>query len=135
VAGERVALAGDAAGLADEFTAEGISYAIHSGRLAARGALRTLAGEGDLRSYQAELEDEIQPELDAARTIAYMFYGMLKRARRPWMLASEYTPFLWSSLFAVQRGESSYAREAQRAGPLTAVANAMLRQRDRRRAR
>ncbi len=133
VASERVALAGDAAGLADEFTAEGISYAIHSGRLAARAALRGLAGEGDLRSYQADLEEEIQPELDAARVIAYMFYGMLKRARRPWMLASEHTPFLWGSLFAVQRGESSYAREAKRAGPLTAVARAMLRRRDRHR--
>ena len=131
----RVARGGDAAGLADEFTAEGISYAIHSGRLAARAALRALAGEGDLRSYQEELEDEIQPELDAARVIAYMFYGMLKRARRPWMLASEYTPFLWSSLFAVQRGESSYAREAQRAGPLTATATAMLRRHDRQRER
>ena len=97
----------------------------------ARAALGALAGEGDLRRYQDELEDEIQPELDAARAIAYMFYGMLKRARRPWMLASEYTPFLWGSLFAVQRGESSYAREAKRAGPLTAVATAMLRRRDR----
>ena len=135
VAGERVALAGDAAGLADEFTAEGISYAIHSGRLAARAALRALAGEGDLRRYQAELEDEIQPELDAARAIAYMFYGMLKRARRPWMLASERTPFLWGSLFAVQRGESSYAREAQRAGPLAPIATALLRRRDRQAAR
>ena len=135
VASERVALAGDAAGLADEFTAEGISYAIHSGRLAARATLRALGGEGDLRSYQDELEAEIQPELNAARVIAYMFYGMLKRARRPWMLASEHTPFLWGSLFAVQRGESSYAREAKRAGPLTAVATALLHRRDRQRGR
>ena len=50
------------------------------------------------------MEEEIQPELDAARAIAYMFYGMLKRARHPWMLASKHTPFLWGSLFAVQRG-------------------------------
>ncbi len=133
VASERVALAGDAAGLADEFTAEGISYAIHSGRLAARAALGALAGRGDLRRYEEYLDEEIQPELDAARAIAYMFYGMLKRARRPWMLASAYSPFLWGSLFAVQRGESSYAREAKRAGPLTALATAMLRRRDRQR--
>ena len=132
VAGERVALAGDAAGLADEFTAEGISYAIHSGRLAARATLGALAGWGDLRRYEASLDAEIQPELDAARAIAYMFYGMLRRARRPWMLASASSPFLWDSLFAVQRGESSYAREAKRAGPLTAVARAMLRRRERR---
>ena len=135
IASERVALAGDAAGLADEFTAEGISYAIHSGKLAARATLRALAGDGDLRSYQSDVEEEIQPELDAARAIAYMFYGMLKRAQRPWMLASKHTPFLWGSLFAVQRGESSYAREAKRAAPLTAVATAMLRRRDAQRGR
>tara|TARA_B100001123_G_scaffold418270_1_gene522041 strand:+ start:5584 stop:6759 length:1176 start_codon:yes stop_codon:yes gene_type:complete len=131
IASERIALAGDAAGLADEFTAEGISYAIHSGQLAARATLEALSGEGDLRQYQDSLEAEIQPELDAARAIAYMFYGMLKHAQRPWMLASKFTPFLWDSLFAVQRGESSYAREAKRGRALTATAIAMLRRQDR----
>lgn len=130
IAGERAALVGDAAGLADEFTEEGISYAIHSGRLAARAALRALGGDGDLRRYQASVDAEIQPELRAARVIATMFYGVLRRAPRPWLFAAERTPFLWSSLFAVQRGESSYAREAQRAGPLAAMAAAILRRRD-----
>ena len=130
IASERIALVGDAAGLADEFTEEGISYAIHSGRLAARNALRALGGTGDLRGYQDEVESEIQPELAAARTIAYMFYGMLRRAPRPWMFASAHVPFLWGSFFAAQRGDSSYAREARRAGPLATAATALLRGRD-----
>ena len=130
IASEKVALVGDAAGLADEFTEEGISYAIHSGKLAARNALRALGGNGDLRGYQAEVEAEIQPELAAARTIAYMFYGMLRRAPRPWMFASAHVPFLWGSFFAAQRGDSSYAREARRAGPLASAAAALLRRSD-----
>ena len=114
IASERVALVGDAAGLADEFTEEGISYAIHSGKLAARNALRALGGNGDLRGYQTEVEAEIQPELAAARTIAYVFYGMLRRARRPWMFASAHVPFLWGSFFAAQR--ATPAMRGKRAG-------------------
>ena len=44
IANERALLVGDSAGLADEFTEEGISYAVESGRLAARNVLRGLAG-------------------------------------------------------------------------------------------
>jgi flavin-dependent dehydrogenase len=114
IAGGRVLLAGDAAGLADEFTEEGISYAIHSGRLAARAVLGALAGTGNLSRYEREVDLEIMPELRAARTIGHMFYGMLGRAPRPWMLASARLGFLWNAFFAVQRGESTYAREVGR---------------------
>lgn len=121
-----VLLAGDAAGLADEFTEEGISYAVHSGRLAARGALRALAGNGDLAPYQADVDREIAPELQAARLIAYMFYGMLRRAPRPWMFLSGRVPFLWNAFFAVQRGESTYAREAERIPVLPWLAERLM---------
>jgi geranylgeranyl reductase family protein len=114
IAAERVLLAGDAAGLADEFTEEGISYAIHSGRLAARAALRTLRGQGPLDRYQADVDAEIMPELRAARTISHMFYGALHRSPRAWMFASARTGLLWDAFFAVQRGESTYAREVER---------------------
>ena len=66
----------------------------------------------------------------AARTIAYMFYGMLRRAPRPWMFASAHLPFLWGSFFAAQRGDSSYVREVRRAGPLASAAAALLRRGD-----
>lgn len=110
----RALLAGDAAGLADAFTEEGISYAIQSGRLAARSVLGGLGGSESLAGYQDDIDREVQTELDAARTIAYMFYGVLKRAPKPWMFASKHTSFLWEAFFAVQRGDSTYAREAGR---------------------
>ncbi len=126
IAAGRVLLAGDSAGLADEFTEEGISYAIESGRLAARNVLRAMGSDGSLSGYEADIDREIMPELRAARTIAYMFYGMLRRLPGPWMFASAHTGFLWNAFFAVQRGESTYAREVNRVPLLPAAANRML---------
>jgi geranylgeranyl reductase family protein len=126
IAGERVVLAGDAAGLADEFTQEGIFYAVESGRLAARAVLRALGGDGSLASYERDVDAQIMPELRAARLIAYMFYGMLRRLPRPWMFASAHVPFLWDAFFAVQRGESTYRREAARVPVLPAAAARLL---------
>ena len=126
IARGRVLLAGDAAGLADEFTEEGIFYAIESGRIAARNCLRSLGLDGDLSRYQQEINREIMPELRAARLVSFMFYGMLRRVPRAWMSATAHAPFLWDAFFAVQRGESSYAREAGRVPLLPAIARRML---------
>lgn len=125
IAGERALLTGDSAGLADEFTEEGISYAVESGRLAARNILRGLAG-GSITGYQHDVDREIMPELRAARQIGFMFYGMLNRAPKPWMLASAHVGYLWDAFFAVQKGESTYAREAARIPLLPALAQKML---------
>jgi flavin-dependent dehydrogenase len=125
IANERALLAGDSAGLADEFTEEGISYAVESGRLAARNILRGLSG-GSIVGYQADIDREVMPELRAARQVGFMFYGMLRRAPKPWMLASAKLPYLWDSFFAVQRGESTYAREAARIPVLPGIAQRLL---------
>jgi hypothetical protein len=66
------------------------------------------------------------PELRAARVIGFMFYGMLRRAPQAWLLSTRYTPWLWDAFFAVQRGESTYAREAARVPVLPALARRML---------
>ena len=126
IADGNVLLAGDAAGLADEFTEEGIYYAIESGRIAARNVLRAGATGGDLASYQDEINAQVMPELKAARVVGFMFYGMLRRAARPWMFASAHSPFLWNAFFAVQRGESTYAREVARIPLLPRIAERML---------
>lgn len=126
IAAGRALLAGDAAGLADEFTEEGIFYAVESGRIAARNVLRALASDGDLERYQADIDREVMPELRAARLIACMFYGMLRHAPRPWMFASAHIGFLWDAFFAVQRGESTYAREVARLPVLPTVAGRLL---------
>lgn len=125
----RALLAGDAAGLADEFTGEGIYYAVDSGRTAARATLRAMGGDGSLGSYASEIDDQIMPELRAARVVAYMFYGMLRRAGRPWLFASNRTGFLWDAFFATQRGESTYAREAGRLPVLPGLAARMMEKR------
>ena len=50
----------------------------------------------------------------------------LRRAPRPWMFASSKFPYLWDAFFAVQRGESTYAREAARVPLLPGIAQRML---------
>lgn len=127
IADGNAALVGDSAGLADEFTEEGIFYAIESGRIAARNVLRATGGDGALERYQRDIDREIMPELRAARLIGFMFYGMLRRAALPWMIASAHTSFLWNAFFAVQKGESTYAREVARIPLLPSIAGRMLR--------
>ncbi|MBI5946794.1 MAG: geranylgeranyl reductase family protein [Chloroflexi bacterium] len=126
IAGGRALLAGDAAGLADEFTEEGIGYAVQSGRLAARNVLRALHGDGGLARYERDIDAEIMPELRAARLTGFMFYGMLRHVPRPWMFAAGHFPPLWDAFFAVQRGESTYAREVARVPLLPALAAKMV---------
>jgi geranylgeranyl reductase family protein len=71
----RVLLVGDAAGLADPITCEGISHAAASGRLAARAIV-----EGGLepsrvrRLYRRGLEVEVLSELRLARLFAHLVY-------------------------------------------------------------
>jgi geranylgeranyl reductase family protein len=122
----RALLAGDAAGLADEFTGEGIYYAIDSGRAAARSTLRALGSDGSLERYEREIDRFVMPELKGARVIAFMFYGMLRRAPRPWLWSSAHIPYLWDAFFAVQKGDSTYAREVDRIPLLPGIARRML---------
>jgi len=69
----RVLLAGDAAGLADALTGEGISIAMASGRLAAEAILE---GEPSRvqRAYERSLRREILGELRWGRVLAWITY-------------------------------------------------------------
>ncbi|HEX2463221.1 MAG TPA: hypothetical protein VHR17_01270 [Thermoanaerobaculia bacterium] len=79
----RVLLVGDAAGVADPLTREGIRYALLSGRWAAESLL---AGAGE--SYPDRLDDGLAPELARAGRAARLFYDeplaqwMVPMARR-----------------------------------------------------
>ncbi len=108
VARDRALLLGDAAGLADEFTAEGIAYAVHSANLAAEAVLSS----GDVAdAYTASIDRFVQPELDAARTISRLYYWCV--TTWPWLAlkTSKHVNYLWRAFFRVMRGESTYARE------------------------
>jgi geranylgeranyl reductase family protein len=69
VCGPGWALAGDAAGLVDPITGEGIHYALRSGELLAKAIIA-----GHAEDYQSMLAREILPELAAAACFADGFY-------------------------------------------------------------
>lgn len=107
----RVLLTGDSAGLADPITAEGISYATLSGRLAA-GAI--VAGEGDprrvARDYQRRLGDEILGELAAARPLARLLYHHPGAAR---FVLRRAGASLCQAMGEVLGGDATYRRLAR----------------------
>jgi geranylgeranyl reductase family protein len=128
IAGDGVVLVGDAAGLTDEFTEEGIYYAVRSGQIAAHLIARAHAeGRRRLGAYERAIDRALMPELRAARLIARLFYWSLNRS--PWLTfrLSRQVPYLWSALFRVLRGESSYDRELGRWPFLPAIARTVLR--------
>jgi geranylgeranyl reductase family protein len=70
----RVIVAGDAAGLLDPWTREGISFALRSGRLAGLAAARAAAGDPDaLAEYPDQIERILGPEIDAGREVLGLF--------------------------------------------------------------
>ena len=111
VARGRALLLGDAAGLADEFTAEGIAYAVHSANLAAEAVLNS---NSPAETYTSAINREIQPELNAARTISRLYYWCI--TTWPWLAltTSKHVNYLWRAFFRVMRGDSTYARELSR---------------------
>ena len=70
----RIAAVGDAAGLVDPLTGEGIHYAIVSGRLAAESALQALAGRASLREYAAAAQRAFAGDFLWSRRLADFFY-------------------------------------------------------------
>lgn len=69
-----ILLVGDAAGFADPVTAEGISYAILSGQLAAQALLTQSSAREVAACYQALIETQVLPELKAAKRLATILY-------------------------------------------------------------
>jgi len=81
--GERMLLAGDAAGVVDPFCGEGLAYAIRSGQIAAEVAARAI-GQGDLsaanlRLYEQRCEAEFGRSLRWALRLANVTHAC------PWL--------------------------------------------------
>ncbi len=107
-----VLLLGDSAGLADEFTAEGIAYAVHSGALAAQ-AIDGSSGDA-AAAYQRAVDEAIQPELDAARAISRLYYRCVTTWPTLALAVSKRVDYFWRAFFRVMRGEASYDSELNR---------------------
>ncbi|MEO6004590.1 MAG: geranylgeranyl reductase family protein [Opitutus sp.] len=113
-ASPRILLVGDAAGLADPVTAEGITAGILSGQLAARAILR--AG-GDVssvqRTYQATLQKQLLGDLRIARGLAALLYHS-PRLRA--LLLSRYGQRVSELVTKIVMGETTYGAAVRRPG-------------------
>ena len=117
-------LLGDAAGLAEPLTGEGIHNAIKSAQLAApviEGSL--VRGNVELQDYQQIVEREVISELRIARTLSklhvrfpHLAFGMLNRGDD-----------LWRALCGLMLGEMSYAAIKEREGGFKGIFKRLLR--------
>jgi geranylgeranyl reductase family protein len=108
----RVLVVGDAAGLLEPWTREGISYALRSGtwagEVAAKGA--------DLAAYDERVTADLVPEMEAGRRLLQVF------AKRPALVhAAMATPLGWRAFQAFCRGELSMADVIRRPGIHAAI--------------
>jgi flavin-dependent dehydrogenase len=115
IAKGRLALVGDAAGLVDPLSGEGIHMAFASGRLVAEAAMRCLAGdENDLSSYQRAVDTELQPELTVSRALQELFHF----APPPYVAIMRRSEKFWHFFCHVIRGEMTYLDFMRMIGPL-----------------
>jgi 2-polyprenyl-6-methoxyphenol hydroxylase-like FAD-dependent oxidoreductase len=109
-----VLLVGDAAGLLDPFTGEGIYAAIWSGRAAAAQLAAYVGGQAsDLRSYQREVAQALLPDLSASWQCSELFHV----APAVWTALVRSRPSGWELLCRLLRGEQSFAGLKRRLGP------------------
>ncbi|WP_420553021.1 geranylgeranyl reductase family protein [Tenacibaculum aiptasiae] len=106
-----VFLIGDAAGFADPITAEGISNAIYSGKLAAEAIIETnknleLAG----KLYEEKLENTLLPEIKTGLWLAKWFYEQ-KTIRN--LLLSKYGQHFSEAMADVFHGDRNYPKDVK----------------------
>ena len=106
----RAYLVGDAAGMVEAFTGEGIYWAIRSGQIAATSILKGESGA----TYQRRLDNMLMPDLVSARRWLHVYFWV---PRACYTLPKHIPPF-WGAVCRIVRGESHYAGLKQRLGPL-----------------
>lgn len=111
----RALLVGDAAGLVDPISGEGIYGAFVSGRLAAAAALRFLDGNAaDLSPYEAAVERELMADMRAATLLRDAYH----HTPRPCYFLLRHSAAFRDALCRLVSGEGSYAGFVRRLGPL-----------------
>ena len=112
---DRVVLLGDAAGLADPLTGEGIANAMLSAHLAAPAIQSALQhGISELQNYQASVDAELTPEIEAARFFARIIFSLPSKI----LEFARYDERVWSAGSSLIRGERSYQSIKNRVGTL-----------------
>lgn len=100
----RVLLAGDAAGLLEPWTREGISFAVRSGSLA--GAIAARHSDDLQAAYAAAIGYELEPEMDAGETCLTAFEERPEAFHA--LLAG--TGVGWGSFARIASGDTTLAR-------------------------
>jgi geranylgeranyl reductase family protein len=101
----RALVAGDAAGLTDSLTGEGIYYAIRSGKLAANACTSFLHGQTEaLRTYTTQVNDELMTELLEGKKIKHIFNTVPLKIH----FFVRDRDRAWKAFGKVLRGERSY---------------------------
>ena len=110
-----ILLVGDAAGLIDPLSGEGIYYAINSGQIAARAIAGHLADphHRPLADYQRLIDETIMPEIQRAKSFMRLFYLY----PRPFISGLKRSDRLWQTTCALLTGEKNYSSIGQKLGP------------------
>lgn len=123
----RVMVAGDAAGLLEPWTREGISFALRSGRLAGESA--ALAAKADttagLASAMAGYADQVTSTLEPEMAASQAFLAAFTRRPKVFHLAATRAPQGWRLVVRIVSGQTTFAA-VQRRWPVR-LALAMLR--------
>ena len=106
----RALLVGDAAGLVEPFTGEGIYWAIRSGQIAARSIVKG----GEELDYQRQLDSSLMPDLLSARH----WWRVYIWAPRACYTLPKRLPFFWKAVCSIVRGERRFTDIRRRLGPL-----------------
>ncbi len=102
----RVVVTGDAGGLTDPMTGEGIYYAVRSGRVAANACAKYLRGDlQSLAGYSETVNRELMSELTEAGRIKNLF-NMVPLRIHNWIGESNRA---WRAFGKILRGERNYA--------------------------
>jgi geranylgeranyl reductase family protein len=110
----RVLLVGDAAGLTDFWTGEGIYFALESAHLATRQILEFFRGDGEaLSAYQNRVDREITPELAASYQFAKLFNYLCPLAFR----CLKHYDYPWEVFCRLMRGDRSFLELKKRFRP------------------
>jgi geranylgeranyl reductase family protein len=121
---DKALLLGDAAGLADPLTGEGIYNAILSAQLAAPVIENSLAHDKvKLEDYQEAVDEKIMSELRIARTLSRFFIRLPHLAFR--MLNQ--SDGVWRTGYNLMLGETNYAAIKERKGGFKGIFNRLFR--------
>ena len=112
---DKIILIGDAGGLNDPLTGEGIFYALKSAEIASRHIKNFFLGNKNaFKNYEKEINKEILPELKAAdffRKVSPLFFPLVFRQIKT-------NNYYWSVLCRLIRGEKTFLEIKKQLKPL-----------------